>query len=132
MNTDFVTVKREVLEHPGANSSVMVDALIAWASDLERGMQVCIPASSLRKIASALCAPQPAPQPAQQMAWTPRELELIDEMIENYQSHANQCDGIANRRMAEKQKGWDMERVALLRKVREMADTKQSNNRETK
>lgn len=49
---------------------------------------------------------------------TPRELELIDGMIEVQLHHARQCDGIANRVMADKQKGWDMERVALLRKVR--------------
>lgn len=47
-----------------------------------------------------------------------RELELIDGMIEVQLHHARQCDGIANRAMAEKQKGWDMERVALLRKMR--------------
>lgn len=49
---------------------------------------------------------------------TPRELELIDGMIEVQLHHARQCDGIANRVMADKQKGWDMERVALLRKLR--------------
>lgn len=47
-----------------------------------------------------------------------RELELIDGMIEVQLHHAEQCDHIANRTMAEKQKGWDMERVALLRKMR--------------
>jgi len=47
-----------------------------------------------------------------------RELELIDGMIEVQLHHARQCDGIANRAMAEKQKGWDLERVALLRKLR--------------
>lgn len=51
-------------------------------------------------------------------ALTPRELELIDGMIEVQLHHAAQCDRIANRVMAEKQKGWDMERVALLRKLR--------------
>lgn len=49
---------------------------------------------------------------------TERELELIDGMIEVQLHHAAQCDGIANRNMAEKQKAWDMERVALLRKMR--------------
>lgn len=44
--------------------------------------------------------------------------ELIDGMIEVQLHHAERCDGIANRAMAEKQKGWDMERVALLRKLR--------------
>ena len=47
-----------------------------------------------------------------------REIELIDGMIEVQLHHAAQCDGIANRVMAERQKGWDMERVELLRKLR--------------
>lgn len=33
--------------------------------------------------------------------------------------HAAQCDAIANRKMADLQKGWDMERVELLRKLKE-------------
>lgn len=49
-------------QQTGVDSSVMVEALNAWASDLERGMQVCIAASSLRKIAAALAAPKPAQQ----------------------------------------------------------------------
>lgn len=49
---------------------------------------------------------------------TEREVELIDGMIEVQLHHAKQCDGIANRTMAEKQKGWDMERVELLRKLK--------------
>lgn len=52
------------------------------------------------------------------VAWTDRELELIDGMIEVQLRHAAQCDVIANRPMAERQKGWDMERVALLRKIK--------------
>lgn len=49
---------------------------------------------------------------------TPREIELIDGMIEVQLHHAERCDSIPNRAMAEKQKGWDMERVALLRKLK--------------
>jgi hypothetical protein len=49
---------------------------------------------------------------------TERELELIDGMIEVQLDHAKRCDSIANRTMAEKQKGWDMERVALLQKLK--------------
>jgi hypothetical protein len=56
---------------------------------------------------------QPAPVPL-----TARELELIDGMIEVQLDHAKRCDSIANRTMAERQKGWDMERVALLQKIR--------------
>ena len=52
------------------------------------------------------------------VAWTEREKELIDGMIEVQLEHARRCDNIANRTMAEKQKGWDMERVALLQKIK--------------
>ena len=57
-------------------------------------------------------------QEQEPVAWTDRELELIDGMIEVQLRHAAQCDAIANRPMAERQKDWDMERVALLRKIR--------------
>ena len=59
-----------------------------------------------------------APQPAKREPLTPRELELIDGMIEVQLNHAERCDAIANRRIAAKQKEWDMERVELLRKIR--------------
>ena len=49
---------------------------------------------------------------------TEREIDLLDGMIEVQLQHAARCDAIPNRTMAEKQKGWDMERVTLLRKVR--------------
>ena len=49
---------------------------------------------------------------------TDREIELLDGMIEVQLNHAEQCDRIANRTMAVKQKGWDMERVALLKKLK--------------
>jgi hypothetical protein len=58
------------------------------------------------------------PEEQEPVAWTDRELQLIDGMIEVQLHHAAQCDGIANRTMAEKQKGWDMERVALLQKIK--------------
>jgi hypothetical protein len=60
--------------------------------------------------------------PAAQRQWvglSERELELIDGMIQVQLDHAKRCDSIANRTMAEKQKGWDMERVALLQKLKE-------------
>jgi hypothetical protein len=71
-------------------------------------------------------APQPKAEP-----WTPRELELIDGMIEVQLHHADQCDRIANRTMAEKQKGWDMERVALLRKIRDTAPQPKAGQQES-
>ncbi len=65
-----------------------------------------------------IVAPLYAAPPAKRKPLTPREIELIDGMIDVQLHHARQCDGISNRTMAEKQKGWDMERVALLQKLR--------------
>jgi len=59
----------------------------------------------------------PPPQAVRE-ALTEREIELIDGMIAVQLDHAARCDAIANRAMAEKQKGWDMERVELLRKLK--------------
>lgn len=56
---------------------------------------------------------------------TGRELELIDGMIAVQLDHAQRCDAISNRAMAEKQKGWDMERVELLRRIRSFGITTQ-------
>jgi hypothetical protein len=52
------------------------------------------------------------------VALTPRQIELIDGMIGVQLNHAADCDVIGNCRMAEKQKKWDMERVALLQKLK--------------
>ena len=61
-----------------------------------------------------------SPQPSKPwVGLTDREVELIDGMIKLNLNHATQCDRIGNRTMAEKQKGWDMERVELLRKLKE-------------
>ena len=57
---------------------------------------------------------------------TPRETELIDGMIAVQLDHAQRCDAISNRAMAEKQKGWDMERVELLRRIRSFGITAQA------
>ena len=65
-----------------------------------------------------LLAQATAAPPQVQRPLTERELQLIDGMIEVQRHHADQCDRIANRVMAEKQKGWDMERVDLLLKLR--------------
>ena len=51
------------------------------------------------------------------LALSDREKELIQGMIEVQLDHAERCDRIQNRDMAEKQKAWDLERVALLRKI---------------
>ena len=55
---------------------------------------------------------------AERKSLTEREIELIDGMIEVQRDHAKRCDNIANRTMADKQKGWDMERVDLLLKLK--------------
>ena len=61
-----------------------------------------------------------SPQPSKPwVGLTEREVELIDEMIETQLLHAERCDHIANSTMAQKQKAWDLERVELLRKLKE-------------
>ena len=60
-----------------------------------------------------------APPKKQWVGLTEREVELIDEMIETQLLHAERCDHMANSTMAQKQKAWDLERVELLRKLRE-------------
>jgi hypothetical protein len=57
---------------------------------------------------------------------TERELELIDGMIAVQLDHAQRCDAMDNRVMGEKQKGWDMERVELLRRIRSFGITAQA------
>lgn len=47
-----------------------------------------------------------------------KELQLLDGMILVQKNHAERCDKMSNQRMAEKQKASDMERVALLEKVK--------------
>lgn len=76
----------------------------------------------LERTALAAYDIQPLQQARQPL--TPREIELIDGMIEVQRHHANQCDTMAarpggNKVMAEKQKAWDMERIALLEKLKE-------------
>lgn len=61
--------------------------------------------------------------PAPSVPMTERELELIDGMVAVQLDHAQRCDAISNRVMAEKQKGWDMERVELLRRIRSLGIT---------
>ena len=56
------------------------------------------------------------------MILSERELELVNGMIEVQLHHAAQCQEMIDRpggnvTMATKQKGWDMERVELLRKL---------------
>ena len=68
--------------------------------------------------ASAALAGTPTQAQAGAVPLTDREIELIDGMIQVQLDHASRCDAIANRSMADKQKGWDMERVALLQKIK--------------
>jgi len=54
------------------------------------------------------------------MKLTEREIELIDGMIEVQLHHAQRCESMKTS-MAEKQKGWDLERVSLLEKIKKEA-----------
>ena len=58
------------------------------------------------------------PQPVVREPLTDREIDLIDGMIQVQLDHASRFEAIANRSIADKQKGWDMERVALLQKLK--------------
>ena len=60
-----------------------------------------------------------APPKKEWVGLTEREVELIDGMIETQLLHAERCDHMANSTMAQKQKAWDLERVELLRMLKE-------------
>ena len=57
-------------------------------------------------------------EPVEPFTLTHRELELLDGMIESQLYHSERCGKIDNRPMAEKQIGWNNERIELLRRVR--------------
>ena len=107
------------------------NALARWAheqeeppdTDWQRGYEAA--RRWVRQVGLPSLAQQDVPETnfgnMEPVAWTDRELELIDGMIEVQLHHAAQCDAIANRAMAERQKGWDMERVALLRKIKSIS-----------
>lgn len=50
-----------------------------------------------------------------------REKKLITGMIVVQMHHAEQCDQMLNRKMAEKQKSYDLERVAFLKRILSIA-----------
>ncbi len=75
------------------------------------------------ELVPALKASQEVKSNAEPVPMTERELELIDGMIAVQLDHAQRCDAISNRVMGEKQKGWDMERVELLRRIRSLGIT---------
>ena len=52
---------------------------------------------------------------------TDDEQALLEGLIDYWADHAARCDNIANRRMAEWQKGQDLARVELLKKLRGLA-----------
>ncbi len=83
----------------------------ALGHDSERIQTYKDAVAELREALAAHEADKPEPL-------TPREHELLDGMIERELHHAALCDVIQNQRMSTKQKGWDMERVALLRKLK--------------
>jgi hypothetical protein len=55
------------------------------------------------------------------MTFTAREIQLIEGMIQVQHNHAERCRDMANKVMAERQAGWDMERIALLEKLKLLA-----------
>jgi len=87
---------------------------------VNRAKLVAIAARVLEK-ARAILALRP-----ERVPMTERDLELIDGMIAVQLDHAQRCDAMDNRVMGEKQKGWDMERVELLRRIRSFGITAQT------
>jgi len=124
-----ITVDRAVLEQALAALEIGHDSAQAEAAQYHAAMAGYRPErhaamdADVEKIAQAIIALRAAlTQPEQEpVVWTDRELQLIDGMIEVQLHHAAQCDGIANRPMAERQKGWDMKRVALLQKIKSIS-----------
>ena len=91
----------------------------------EHGNSVWVDQSTVLRFARAVLTLQKNNSPVQ-VPMTDREIELIDGMIAVQLDHAQRCDAIGNRVMAEKQKGWDMERVELLRRIRAYGITAQA------
>lgn len=65
-----------------------------------KGYNPC-PGCEIESLQAELAEARKVQEPA---AWSDRELELIDGMIEVQLRHADQCDRIANRDMAEERK----------------------------
>ena len=94
---------------------------VAWISDSPtkgNGKQLHWTKAEAWRWSSNITPLYTAP-PKQWVGLTEREVELIDEMIETQLLHAERCDNMANSTMAQKQKAWDLERVELLRKLKE-------------
>lgn len=51
------------------------------------------------------------------MKLTHREIGLLEGMIEVQENHIERCGRIQNRSMADKQVGWDQERIDLLNRI---------------
>jgi len=106
----------------GWNAALAQQEPVAWASslDFDDDDQEIIPAKDKSKLGTSNCGIPLYTAPSKQwVGLTEREVELIDEMIETQLLHAERCDHITNSTMAQKQKAWDLERVELLRKLKE-------------
>lgn len=127
--SEFRTIARAVLAKWGSQPAVVGEQVgWTWQHDetgrtgfvdcwqVENGWQDGNP--RLRLISKLYTTPQPTQAQVWAVPLTDREIELIDGMIQVQLDHASRCDAIANRAMADKQKGWDMERVALLQKFK--------------
>lgn len=126
--SEFRTIARAVLEKWGNPAVAGEQVGWMWQHDetgrtgfvdcwqVENGWQDGNP--RLRLTSKLYATPQPTQAQAGAVPLTPREIELLDGMIAVQLDHATRCDAIANRAMADKQKGWDMERVALLQKLK--------------
>ena len=115
--TDDMVLAALRMQYPGAYGQYLRHPANGPKTSLRTESEID---TARRMIVAALsAAPTPPAQPqAGAVPLTDREIELIDGMIQVQLDHASRCDAIANRSMADKQKGWDMERVALLQKFK--------------
>jgi hypothetical protein len=74
-------------------------------------------------LSSLAAAPTPPAQKAEPVAWTERQIELIDGMIDAQKYHSERMSQIGNRVMGDKQIGWNTERIEILQKAKNLTIT---------
>jgi hypothetical protein len=114
MKVDFVTALKEAIKQQGEPVAWM------WLLDGEVWDLCATKDRFIPMRSSHAQIPLYTSAPTIPAGWTQREIELFDGMIEVQERHAARCEPIQNKEMALKQKGWDLERVALLKKCKSM------------
>ena len=122
---EFTAIQQAEAQQPATGEPVKATPYnpteeMRWAM---KRIDPALSSEQCRALWSAAWSASPSTHPAPSVPMTERELELIDGMVALQLGHAQRCDAISNRDMAEKQKGWDMERVELLRRIRSLGIT---------